>query len=103
MAWTAGSMIVNTSFLMKDNSSNRCTNYFQRKKFNRNFDRISDMACPRASCRIELRPPARHPNMPAPEPHETYIPFRNYRNNFLARATLRANSQVNTGMNRCLP
>jgi hypothetical protein len=34
-------------------------------------------------------------------PHETYIPFGNYRYSLLARAARHANSQVNTDKNRC--
>lgn len=60
-AGRTSSMIINTSCLMKDNSSYRCTNYSRRKKFRRNFDRMSHMACPRASRRIEFRRPTPTP------------------------------------------
>lgn len=76
---------------------------FAMEKLIRNFGRISNMACPRGSCRIELG--ATGTNLARRDlfgPHETYIPFGNYRYSLLTRTALCANPQVNTGKNRCL-
>jgi hypothetical protein len=100
--WTAGSMIVNTSFLMKIIHRISARIILGERS-------LPEISAGYRTWLVRARRagsssggPVRHPDMPAPGPHETYIPFGNYRNRLLARGTLCANSQVNTDKNRCL-